>query len=688
MKFLNSKGVITVFLALILPVVLVCGVVLADAAVLGTGRAMTGDAVRSSAYSVLGQYSSYLKNEYDIYGFCLTKEEALEIAGNTIMESLEAPAFYDFKLEAIQVHFSGSLSKPEYLKEAVLSVASDDLYENVINGFIERFNIFKGLSKAAEIVNLKMKVDEAVKKFKEAGEFLTALINGDENTQYYINCFSGITGIDISLDVLGEKIAEIEKLKSKIEELKKTVNEIESETAGQLNLMEEAMGVLRETAADIYYSEIENILSGLRQANSKAMDCIETMIEEKGNINAFSQLIDRKIKESEDLPEYMKELLLTVSDVIKDVEDEAVGLVFDIIEEKINENISILHKVASFIESEIDDTEIEEYLSGSLKNTLSGYFSNIEFSFNKSGAAGKDEDKRGFFEELGKRVLEKRIGEDVEIEDPVSLPSAQSAFTQDNRDFNVSATGESTKSAEDGVMCISGQAETGAVALMDSLCLNEYLLNHLTMETSEEEKGHFFKNEAEYILWGNPSQNLNRFYTKSALMGTRFALNAIHVYTDSSKKLKSDAIAAATAGWWTMGAGIPVMSNLVRCAWAIAESGFDVNNLCNGQSIAIIKRKADWVTDIGVEKAGVGSPDFMCMNYKDYMRIYLMMCSDEKRMSRLADIIQLNATDEFNISNSFTEISVRAVISFRSLTGGRHEETIEISRSYQGNGFS
>jgi hypothetical protein len=687
MKLLNEKGVITVFLAVILPVVLLTGLILTDAAILRTGRDMADQAVRSSALSILGKYSSYLKDEYGIYGFCINEREAEENARKVIAQSLGEPGFYDFVIEDLQIVFTGSLAQPKVMKEAVLQVASDDLYKNAIKGFIDRFNIFKGFGGAAEVIELKMKVDMAVRKFREAGEFLTDLVNGNGNVEYYINSISKFTDLDINADKLSEIIQSMEALKYEIEELKKTIDEAESENVGKLNLMEEALGALRETAAQLYYNEMEEILSGLLQTNTRAMEYIETMVKEKVNINILSQLIDKKINESEGLPEYMKEILLTVSDVIRDVENEAVGLVFEEIEEKINENISILFRSIAYIENEIDDTATEENLPDSISETLEGYRAGLVFSFKKSGSAGTDDDRRGFFEELGKRVLEKRAGKDVEVTDTEILPSSVYGRAQDESSFEVTASGESTRSAEDGMTGFSKDTSISA-SLMETFYIDEYLLNHLTMETSEQEPGHFFKNETEYILWGAKSQNLNRFYTKSALMGTRFALNAIHVYTDSSKKIKADAIAAATAGWWTMGAGIPVMSNLVRCAWAIAESGFDVERLCDGGSVAIVKRKADWVTDIGIEGVGPESPEFLCMDYEDYLRIYLLMCSDDKKMTRLADIIQLNATGDFDIFNSYTGITVKAVISFRSLTGERHEELIEINSQYQGSGVS
>jgi len=685
MKSLNEKGVVTVFLVVILPVLLISGMVLADAAVLLTGRDMAEDAVDCAALAVLGKYSSFLREEYGIYGFYLTEDEIKQIIKDTVERCLDNPGLYDFVLEDVQIEVSGPLADPEVMKNAILSVASDDFYENAINGFLERFDILKGFGGAAEIIGLKMKVDEAVMKFREAGEMLTDLINGGEGYEFYINGIMEFEGLEESADRLSGIFEEIGKLKSEIDALAKAIEETESERVGELNLKEEALGALREIAAEIYHESMEEIIGGLRDANAKAVEYIKTMLEEKVNINLLSGLISEKVSNSNDFPGYIKELLLMVADVIEDVENEAVDLAFDMMEEKINENIMLLSEVILFVEEEIDGDGAGREIS--IMDGITGYNCDIAFCFIKSGTAGTDEDERGFFEELGKRVLEKRVGKDVEIGDMSGLPSFVYKIQQEEAGFDVTASGESTRSAEAGLSGLDKCASHSLGSMFDSLAINEYLLNHLANETSEASAGHFFTNEVEYILWGSGSQNLNRFYTKSALMGTRFALNAIHVYTDSSKKLKADAIAAATAGWWTMGAGIPVMSNLVKCAWAIAESGFDVGRLCDGGSVAIVKRRADWVTDIGLKSAGIASPEFLCMDYEDYMRIYLLMTGTDKKMTRFADIIQLNSAGKSDIFNTYTKVSIRAVVSFRSITGGRHEEIIEVAREYKGHGI-
>ena len=687
MKLFNKKGAITVFMVIILPAVMIAGLVLSDAAVLKSGRVMSCNAVDSAALIILGNYSSWLKETYGIYGCCLDEETSGKLAQEAVLQGLPEKGLYDFRIESIEVNFSGALSDPCSMEEAVMAVAGDDLYMNAADEFIERLDILESIKGTADIIKLKMEVDEAVMKFREAGELLNDLVNGGDGTEFFINNAILTEDLSNALSRIHSIYIDMLELGKEIDELGKLVSEIETEKAAKLNLLEEAMGVLREKAAEIYTEEIEKILSGLTEANNMAMENIKTMIEEKININFLSGLVEDSIKKAESLPSYAKDILLSLSEIVKDIEDEAADLVFERISESINENIILLGRAVLFSESIVEYGETNEVDLTKPSDFINTYNCSLSFSFNKSGKAGKDKDQRGFFEELGKRVLEKRTGKDIEITKEEILPTALIKSSPDECSFEVNASGKSTAGAERQIDEFSNGELTLLEKTYNTLCIDEYLLNHLGSETKSVDGSCFFDNEIEYVLWGNRSQNINRFYTKSALMGTRFALNAVHVYSDTAKKAKADAVAATTAGWWTMGAGIPVMSNLVRCAWAIAESGYDVSRLCEGDSVAIVKRKADWVTDIGTAALGVKSPELLCMDYEDYLRLFLLIEKNERKMACLADLIQLNSRDGFDIFSTFTCVRINAVISFRSITGGRHEETIEISRGYTGDGI-
>ncbi|MCD6323287.1 MAG: hypothetical protein J7L77_09720, partial [Clostridiales bacterium] len=65
-----------------------------------------------------------------------------------------------------------------------------------------------------------------------------------------------------------------------------------------------------------------------------------------------------------------------------------------------------------------------------------------------------------------------------------------------------------------------------------------------------------------------------------------------------------------------------------------------------------------------------------------YLRFFYIAEPMNKKLMRILDIIFLNSPGNFNIMEAFTEVTVNATVSFRSLTGGRHEVEITITESY------
>lgn len=108
----------------------------------------------------------------------------------------------------------------------------------------------------------------------------------------------------------------------------------------------------------------------------------------------------------------------------------------------------------------------------------------------------------------------------------------------------------------------------------------------------------------------------------------------------------------------------------------------DTKKLWQGENLAVIKTAGDWITDIGVADKSMSSPDFLKMDYGDYLRLYLMTVPLETKLMRLLDIVSLNSPAYFKPGQAFSKITVTAVVSFRSLTGGRHEIEVSATASY------
>ncbi len=236
---------------------------------------------------------------------------------------------------------------------------------------------------------------------------------------------------------------------------------------------------------------------------------------------------------------------------------------------------------------------------------------------------------------------------------------------------------------------IGDLAANGAVALRDALYLNEYIMGSFKNSVPELQYGSetvkdinlhedektatetFYDSEVEYILHGQPSQMLNNAMTKGEILLVRFGLNTLHVYTDAKKKTMATSVATTVAGWWTGGAGIPIISNLIMCGWGMGESLIDLTDLMEGKSIPIYKMKGDWQLDIGLAaEAGPKTDQRLYFNYYDYLRLFLLTTNEDKKLDRIGDLIQLNINKSksgFRLTESYTYVRIEAEVSMKYL---------------------
>lgn len=264
-----------------------------------------------------------------------------------------------------------------------------------------------------------------------------------------------------------------------------------------------------------------------------------------------------------------------------------------------------------------------------------------------------------------------------------------------------------------------GKIAAGDIAkLRDNVYINEYIMGIFknsvpalindsgTIDdkdfqgTVKSERETFYDGEVEYILHGNASENVNKLMTRAQILLVRFGLDTLHVYTDAKKKQVATGIAAAVAGWWTGGAGIPVITNLVMCGWGMGEAVVDVRDLLEGKSVPIYKLQGDWKLDVGLGKnSGPKADSRLYFSYHDYLRLFLLGMKEENKLNRMEDLIQLNmgkSGDGFRMTDCKTAVRIEAVVSMKYLflsksfvpaslrtEDGRHKFSILVYEGYQ-----
>lgn len=235
--------------------------------------------------------------------------------------------------------------------------------------------------------------------------------------------------------------------------------------------------------------------------------------------------------------------------------------------------------------------------------------------------------------------------------------------------------------------------------IIDEIYINEYIIGTFKSYVSEASREHnlrhiekssqdsYFKaSEVEYILNGRKSEKINQILTDSKMLLTRFPLNSIHAFTCKGKNAIATSTAAAVAGWYTGGTGIPIIRTLILLSWSMKESIHDLEELKSGREVVLYKTERDWATSLkrNIEKTsnkeGENTDlktsgkkrDLLSTSYKDYLRFFLLVQNKDDTMKGIQDLIQLNmqkstGKSDLKLEDFNTYIKIKAVVSIKYL---------------------
>lgn len=135
--------------------------------------------------------------------------------------------------------------------------------------------------------------------------------------------------------------------------------------------------------------------------------------------------------------------------------------------------------------------------------------------------------------------------------------------------------------------------------------------------------------EAEYVLFGNTDSRSNVVSAYASIYGMRLALDYISVYMTSQYR-QEVLTAAQAAGYFA-----PVVLVLMPFAFALPRAAADMGMIMQGQTAPLLFTDADdWLkTEF---TSGV------LLGYSDYMLFLLTAMNQDKKVSRMQDIVQMN----------------------------------------------
>ncbi len=214
-----------------------------------------------------------------------------------------------------------------------------------------------------------------------------------------------------------------------------------------------------------------------------------------------------------------------------------------------------------------------------------------------------------------------------------------------------------------GIDDIMGNA---AVDRYISVFFNNYLDDKNLKET-------YFRCETEYIISGKPDDEKSRENTASKIKRLRNMLNLYYLYTCDEKRETAMAIATAI----TPGTAAVLTQAAILEIWAYAEAENDMEILYDKKTVPLLKNDSNWALSAenvfgskrnGTEgkngfddgqKSKYVSPEIIAgENYDSYLKILLCGISENTKLLRMMDLIQINMKFVYNETFLMKEYSM------------------------------
>ncbi len=182
--------------------------------------------------------------------------------------------------------------------------------------------------------------------------------------------------------------------------------------------------------------------------------------------------------------------------------------------------------------------------------------------------------------------------------------------------------------------------------IMDNILFNEYLLDKCGYYGNELDKS-LLKYQIEYIIAGKESDWDNLEKVAKRILTWREVANVIYILSDSGKCAEARALALTLTAVLQVPALTEPVKYAILFAWAYIESLSDVRRLLTGGRVPIVKTAGDWRTGIQSVKNFNGTiPDSgnegNGLNYKDYLKIMLLLQEDTIKNMRAMDIMEMD----------------------------------------------
>jgi hypothetical protein len=603
------------------------------------GRSIAESSFEAGGRSILSEYNKELFNDYGIFAFTSFEDE--------IERKL-----YLYTTDSIENSKKGFNA----IKLNINSIDASLMSHSIINTSAFENEIIKQMKILAPISYFKT-IEKSALEFKE-NSFIIQII---ENSKDIFDSVQTISEIGIQINDKGKTISDLENLL--IIEISKSKDKI---SISKVNMLSKK--------AKNEYKQLIMHWDGIIVEIKKFKDAI----------NNFNRFLSNNNKEKINISgKKIKENIAQAEILIRNLEKNNLNET----RKKISSNLKTLTNVTNAIQNlakaEYKNINIKSYFAtyNYLSEILMTFMSEFAQPENPSEAQKIKQVKNESIKRWNISVKKSNIV----LRNEIIINGLPSREILDNARFEILSI-ESLK--------LFNERFNVSENIFNDLMLTEYILVYLKNNQDKDRinKKTFFNNEVEYVMSGsfNDETNLNIF--KLNFLALRTSLNLIHIYTDNLKVSQVKALALLLVpGPWSLGTEF-----LIATAWASFEASKDMDLILNGNRVPLIKTKLSWQTDFDGFIAGKFNNSKSKninegLNYKEYLRLLLLIEGKNNKIARTMDIIQINMkgryNDKFNLKEHYNGFNFKValtkeeVLPFYELFGF-YEFTIEGEQLY------
>ena len=601
-------------------------------------------ATDSGLDSMASLYHRKLFEYYNLYGVEYRTREGLidEYMGYMypyfIDEDMYIKNWYvaDLKEENINLNFS-ELVDDDNLEKEILSYMRIKLIGKAVEFFGKKF-LINDEKDFEQLLDESKSVFEDVDKSEVYGEVYDRYFNYADDIKALESYVKNVTKAigDVNAGINYMKAVNANGSKSNLENVSKKANDLKRDVNNlveNLNRYKERMNKFRRVVENSHAQYENDVSSGKYEYNDDVKEFIESEFEH------FIQFVD----ESSDMNRAVEEKRRECNDIIGTIEEDDSTLQefydeFERIEEDLRYERSLRgedHDSEAIKDLMTEKKDLEDTVKSYLKDMRDMYkdMKIEDLNVVVSGSAHREE------ENLLKKLIGFKDGillnmvlssEEIEKIDPSPISYKKFSILSNNNSLSVD------------------KLLLGEYELEKFNYYNKLLSDEITSSGSE-------KLEVEKLITGKNSDRDAIGDVVNRILLMRIAMNVLHIYKDSSKRQMARQFSALLFSAFSP-IMVEIMFLVIITAWGTAQSIADVKKLLSNKRVNLMHDDESWTVSvesiIGIARnqlfsSGESEDDKgLALNYKDYLRILLMLENQSNVNSRMAGIIEKNIKDE------------------------------------------